>query len=78
MILLFLMCILQMRVNVLIQSTTTMKRQSNSSVLKNLLGDPNGKLGREDLFILTVGNEAVHGGNNDSSVRTVNFASSRN
>jgi hypothetical protein len=54
-----------------------MKGQANSSVLlENLLGEPNGKLGREDIFILTVVIENVHGANNDGSVRTVNFASS--
>jgi hypothetical protein len=46
--------------------------------MKNLLGEPNGKLGREDIFILRAGIESVHAANNDSSVRTVNFASSKN
>ena len=46
--------------------------------MKNLLGEPNGKLGREDIFILTVAIESVHGADNDISVRTVNFASSKN
>jgi hypothetical protein len=46
--------------------------------MKNLLGEPNGKLGREDIFVLTFGIESVHGANNDSSFRTVNFASSKN
>jgi hypothetical protein len=46
--------------------------------MKNLLGEPSGKLGRDDIFILTVGIESVHGANNDSSVRTENFASSKN
>lgn len=36
------------------------------------------KLGREDIFILTVVIESVRGANNDSSIRTVNFASSKN
>jgi len=46
--------------------------------MKHLLGEPNGKLGREDIFIQTVGIESVCGANNDSSVRIVNFASSKN
>jgi len=46
--------------------------------MKNLLGEPNGKLRSDNIFILTVGIESVHGANNDSSVRTVNFASSKN
>jgi hypothetical protein len=46
--------------------------------MKNLLGEPNGKLGREDIFILTVGLKSVHGANNNSIVRTINFASSKN
>jgi hypothetical protein len=45
--------------------------------MKNFLRDQNGKIGREGIFKLTVWNESVHGANNDNSVRTVNFASSK-
>jgi hypothetical protein len=46
--------------------------------MKNLLREPNGKLGREDIFILIVGLKSVHGTNNDSIFKTINFASSKN
>jgi hypothetical protein len=42
-----------------------------------LLGDFNTKFGREDIFKPTVGNETLHQDNNDSGVRTVNFATSK-
>jgi len=42
-----------------------------------LLGDFNAKLGREDIFKLTIGNESLHQVSNDSDV-IVNFATSQN
>jgi hypothetical protein len=41
---------------------------------KILLGDFNAKVGREDIFKLTVGNESLLEISNDNGVRVVNFA----
>jgi len=44
--------------------------------MKILLGDFNAKLGREDIFKPTIGNEILHqdsNDNNDNGVRIVNF-----
>jgi len=41
-----------------------------------MLGDCNEKLGREDIFRPTIGNELLYQDNNDSDVRIVNFATS--
>jgi hypothetical protein len=38
------------------------------------LGDLNEKLGREDIFKLTIQNESLHQDSNDVDVRIVNFA----
>jgi hypothetical protein len=46
--------------------------------MKTLLGDINAKVGREDIFKLTNGNESLHEINNDNGVRVVNFATSKN
>jgi exonuclease III len=46
--------------------------------MKILLGDFNAKIGREDIFKLTVGNETLHEISNDNGVRVVNFATSKN
>jgi exonuclease III len=46
--------------------------------MKILLGDFNAKLGREDTFKPTIGNESLHEDNNDNGVRVVNFATSKN
>jgi hypothetical protein len=43
-----------------------------------LLGDFNVKVGREDIFKPTIGNESSHEISNDSGVRVVNFATSKN
>jgi hypothetical protein len=37
------------------------------------LGNLNAKVGREDIFKLTIGNESLHKINNDTGVRVVNF-----
>ena len=42
-----------------------------------LLGDFNAKLGREDIYRLTIGNESLHQVSNDNGV-IVNFATSKN
>ena len=44
---------------------------------KILLGEFIAKLGRENIFKLTFGNESVHQDSNDSGVRVVNFATSK-
>jgi hypothetical protein len=46
--------------------------------LKILLGDFNAKVGREDIFKPTIGNESLHEIINDNGVRLVNFVSSKN
>jgi hypothetical protein len=43
-----------------------------------LLGDFNAKVGREDIFKPTIGNESLHEISNDNGVRLVNFATSKN
>jgi hypothetical protein len=43
-----------------------------------LLGNFNAKVGRDDIFKLTVGNESSHKSSNDSGVRVLNFATSKN
>jgi hypothetical protein len=45
---------------------------------KILLGDFNAKVGREDIFKPTVGNESLHEISNDNGVGLVNFATSKN
>jgi hypothetical protein len=45
---------------------------------KILFGDLNAKIGREDIFKSTIGNESLHETSNDNGVRLVNFATSKN
>jgi len=40
--------------------------------MKILLGDFNAKVGRENIFKLTTGNESLHQDGNDNGVRIVN------
>jgi hypothetical protein len=46
--------------------------------IKILLGDISAKIGREDIFKPTIGNESLHEISNDNRVRVVNFATSKN
>jgi hypothetical protein len=46
--------------------------------MKILSGDFNAKLGREEIFKLSVGNESLHEISNDNGVIVVNFATSKN
>jgi hypothetical protein len=46
--------------------------------MKILLRDSNAKVGMEDIFKLTIGNENLYDISNDNGVRTVNFATSNN
>ncbi|PNF34951.1 hypothetical protein B7P43_G18172, partial [Cryptotermes secundus] len=46
--------------------------------MKILLGDFNAKVGREDIFKPTIGNESLHDISNDNGVRVVNFATLKN
>jgi hypothetical protein len=46
--------------------------------MKILLRDFNPKLGREDIFKPTVGNESLHEISNDNGVGLVNFATYKN
>jgi len=45
---------------------------------KILLGDFNAKVGRENIFKPTIGNECLHQNSNDNGVRIVNFATPKN
>jgi hypothetical protein len=45
--------------------------------MKNLLGDFNAKVGREDIFKLMIENESLIEISNDIGVRFVNFATSK-
>jgi hypothetical protein len=46
--------------------------------MKILLGDFNAKVGRENIFKPTIGNESLHEISNDNGVRLANFATSKN
>jgi exonuclease III len=46
--------------------------------MKILLRDLNSKVGREDIFKPTIGNESLHATSNDDGVRVVNFSTSKN
>jgi hypothetical protein len=46
--------------------------------MKILLGDLNAKVGREDIFKPTIGNESLHEISNDNGVTVLNFATSKN
>ena len=46
--------------------------------MKILLGDFNAKIGRENIFKPTIGNESLHQDSNDNGVRIVNFATTKN
>jgi hypothetical protein len=46
--------------------------------MKILFGDFNAKVGREDIFKPTIGNESSHEISNDNGVRVVNHATSKN
>jgi hypothetical protein len=46
--------------------------------MKILLGDFNVKVGRENIYKPTIGNESLHQDSNDNGVRIVNFATSKN
>jgi hypothetical protein len=46
--------------------------------IKILLGDFDAKVGGEDTFKPTIGNESSHEINNDNGVRAVNFSTSKN
>ena len=45
---------------------------------KIILGDFNAKVGRENIFKPTIGNESLHQDSNDNGFRLVNFAASKN
>jgi hypothetical protein len=45
--------------------------------MKSLLGDHNAKLGREDIFKPTIGNESLQQDKNDNSIKIVNFVTSK-
>jgi len=43
-----------------------------------MLGDFNAKVGGENIFKPTVGNESLHQDSNENGVRTVSFTTSKN
>jgi hypothetical protein len=45
--------------------------------MKILVRDLNAKVGREEIFKPTIGNESLHEINNDNGIRVVNFATSK-
>jgi len=47
-------------------------------LMKILFEDFNAKVGRENIFELTIGNESLHQDNNDNGAGIVNFAKSKN
>ena len=47
-------------------------------IMKILLGDFNAKLGSEDIFKHTIGNESLHQESNVNGVRMVKYATSKN
>jgi hypothetical protein len=46
--------------------------------MKNMLGDFNAKVGREEIFKPIIGNESLHETNNHNGVRVVNSATLKN
>ena len=46
--------------------------------IKMLLGDFNGKVGRENIFKPTIGQESLHQDSDDNAVRLLKFATSKN
>jgi hypothetical protein len=48
------------------------------NIIRKFLGDFNAKVGREDIFKPTMGNESFQEIVNDNGVRVVNFATSKN
>jgi len=68
----------------MIQKTVFMRNYSRFDYhfpkyhMKILLGDFNAKVGRENIFKPTIGNKSLHQESNDSGVRIVNFATSKN
>ena len=46
--------------------------------MKIVLGDFKAKVGRENIFKPTIGNESLHQDSYDNGVRIVNFATSKN
>jgi hypothetical protein len=49
-----------------------------NTIQKFFLGDFNAKVGREDLFKLTIGNESLHEISDNNGIRVFNFATSKN
>jgi hypothetical protein len=45
--------------------------------MKILLGDFNAKVGRENIFKPTIGNESLHQESNDNGVKIINFSTSK-
>ena len=80
----FCMCMHRLRRKMMTQRTVFLKNQSTcfdhfpEYHTKIQLADFNAKLGREDIFKPTTGNDSLHEDSNDNGVRVVNFATSKN
>ena len=70
----FSMCIHQVRRRQFYEELEQVFNHFPTYHMKILLGDFNEKLGREDIFKLTIGNESLHQDVYDNGVRTVNSA----
>jgi hypothetical protein len=46
--------------------------------MKNLFGDFNAQVWKENIFKSTIGNESLHQNSTDIGVRIINFAASKN
>jgi hypothetical protein len=72
----------QVRRKAMIQEAVFMRKLFKNNFpkyhTKILLGDFNAKVGRENIFKPTIGNESLYQDSNYNGVRTVNFATSKN
>ena len=79
-----LMCLKQVRRKVIIRKIVFYEELEKvfyhfpKYVMKILLGDFKAKVGRENIFKPTIGNDSLHQGSKDNGVRIVNFATSKN
>ena len=73
----------QVRIKALVQKIVFTRNWSKFLIIfldiyENPIGEFNAKVGRENIFKPTIGNESLHQDSNDNSVRIVNFATSKN
>jgi hypothetical protein len=73
----------QVRIKAMIQKIVFTRNWSRFliillGIMKILLGDFNAKVGRENIFKPTIGNDSLRQDSNDNGVKIVNFAISKN